>query len=77
MPTRRAFIGAVGIGLWAGAATAAEQRLLTKAEAHYQDQPKDIRRCATCLLFVSPDACKALIGKVSPDGWCDLYEFID
>lgn len=60
MLTRRALVGALGsgVGLSAGAALAAEPpRPLTKAEAHYQDQSKDIRRCATCTLFIAPTGC--------------------
>jgi len=52
-------------------------RKSSKQEAQYQDQPKDIRACATCTLFTAPDECKVVEGKVSPDGWCKLYDLAD
>ena len=58
-----------------GAASAPAR--LTKPMAHYQTTPNGIQSCATCSLFVAPSACKVLIGKVSADGWCSLYDMVD
>ena len=81
MPSRRGLIGGVAAcvaGLMAGhAALAATRRKVSKARAKYQDKPKDIQNCASCAQFVMPDKCKVVIGKVSPDGWCKLYEMVD
>ena len=70
---RRALI----LALVAMAAAPAKLRKSSKLEAQYQDQPKDIRSCATCTLFTAPDGCKVVEGKVSPDGWCKLYDLAD
>ena len=48
---------------------------MSKAEAEYQDSPKDIRMCATCSLFEPPRACK--VGDVSPYGWCKVFALAD
>ena len=48
---------------------------MSKAEAEYQDSPKDIRMCATCTLFEPPRACK--VGDVSPYGWCKVFALAD
>ena len=80
MPTRRGFVGKmVGItGLLAvGSPALSKPRPISKAKAGYQDQPKDIQNCASCAQFMAPDGCKVVIGKVSPDGWCRLYELVD
>mgnify|MGYP000476340242 CR=1 FL=1 len=61
----------------AALAAAPERRLLTKAEAHYQDTPKGILCCGTCVLFVRPNACKSVVGEVTEDGWCDVFELAD
>jgi hypothetical protein len=45
--------------------------------AKYQDHPKQIFSCATCSFFETPDKCKVVIGAVSPNGWCDLYNQVD
>ena len=52
-------------------------RKLTKAKAHYQDSPKDIRSCATCSFFQPPKGCIVMEGDVSKDGYCDLFTLID
>jgi hypothetical protein len=67
---------AVAASLALDAAAQAQQKM-TKQEAQYQDQPKDIQMCATCTLFVKPDACKVVEGDISPDGWCRLFDMVD
>ena len=82
-PARRgllkAILGAAAAGLGAaGPARAAKiRRKVSKARARYQDHPMDVRACASCTLFVPPDACKAVTGKVSPEGWCNLFDLAD
>jgi hypothetical protein len=45
-----------------------------KAQAKYQDTPKGNQNCAKCLHFVAADnSCKVVEGKVSPEGWCQLW----
>jgi hypothetical protein len=56
-------------------ARAAEK--MSKKEAEYQDDPKDIRMCATCSLFEPPRACKVVEGDISPNGWCKVFAFAD
>jgi hypothetical protein len=71
-----AALAAVGLDLPAtGWARAAEK--MSKKEADYQDDPKDIRMCATCSLFEPPRACKVVEGDISPDGWCKAFAFAD
>jgi hypothetical protein len=50
---------------------------MSKQEAEYQDNPKDIRMCATCTLFDPPRACKVVEGDVSPSGWCKAFALAD
>jgi hypothetical protein len=50
---------------------------MTKARAEYQGIPNGIYSCATCTLFVAPNACKVVEGEVSPDGWCKAYAMAD
>ncbi len=83
MATRRRFVsGLAAAGVLAAASARAAikpkpRRKVSQARAKYQDHPMDIRACATCTLFQAPDGCKAVLGKVSPDGWCDLFEIAD
>jgi hypothetical protein len=71
-----AALAAVGLDLPAtGRARAAEK--MSKKEADYQDDPKDIRMCATCSLFEPPRACKVVEGDISPDGWCKAFALAD
>jgi len=70
-------LGAIAVLARGARAQTASQTKATQAEADYQDTPKDIRMCATCQRFEPPDACKVVEGKVSPNGWCKLFELAD
>ena len=52
----------------------AQSGKVSKAQAKYQDKPKGKQQCAKCLHFVVADnSCKVVAGKVSPQGWCQLW----
>jgi hypothetical protein len=53
------------------------QAKMSKQEAEYQDNPKDIRMCATCTLYEPPKSCKVVEGDVSPSGWCKAFALAD
>lgn len=51
-----------------------------KTDFHYQDQPREGKRCADCAAYVAnttaanaPGACKIVEGPVNPNGWCMAY----
>jgi hypothetical protein len=46
---------------------------LPKTAVNYQDKPKGDRKCSECGLFVAPNACKNVVGDISPNGWCMLW----
>ena len=81
MADRRYVLSGVAAAVFSSAAHAAPRRArvpkVSKTRAQYQDHPMDIRSCATCAQFVAPGGCKVVIGKVSPDGWCALYDLAD
>ncbi len=64
-------------GLLVKRAGAQSKDKMTKARAEYQGTPNGIYSCATCTLFVAPNACKVVEGEVSPDGWCKAYAMAD
>ena len=45
----------------------------SKADAKYQDTPKDGQKCSQCVYFQAPSTCGVVEGKISPDGWCAMY----
>ena len=45
----------------------------SKEAMKYQDMPKDGQKCSDCVYFVAPDGCGVVDGKISPNGWCVLY----
>ena len=67
---------AAGLSLCVVSAARALEKM-SKQEAQYQDEPKDIRMCATCTLFEAPKSCKVVEGDVSPTGWCKAYALLD
>jgi hypothetical protein len=50
---------------------------MTRQQAEYQDKPNGIYSCSLCTLFIKPDACKVVEGKVSEDGWCKAFAMAD
>lgn len=62
-----ASVGATAI-MTTGAAAKTDQKT-----AQYQDQPKDGKMCGGCSQFTSPDGCKIVDGKISANGWCQLF----
>jgi hypothetical protein len=46
---------------------------MTQRAALYQDKPKEGAKCATCENFLPPSSCKTVAGKISPNGWCQMY----
>ena len=51
----------------------AEAAKLAQTAVRYQASPKDGKQCGGCNLFVAPDSCKSVDGKISPNGWCALW----
>ncbi|MDA8257107.1 MAG: high-potential iron-sulfur protein [Betaproteobacteria bacterium] len=76
-PKRRAVLRAAltaGCMLCLPAVGRARSGKVSKAQAKYQDTPKGNQNCAKCLHFVAADStCKVVEGKVSPQGWCQLW----
>jgi hypothetical protein len=64
-------LGAAAVGHGISAAAADDR--LSQTDAEYQPTPKDVQRCAGCLSFQPPDACKFVQGIIKPDGWCQLF----
>jgi hypothetical protein len=74
--TRRALLSASLAWSSAWAQTVLPKRM-SKRQAGYQDQPKDVRMCATCTLFKPPRSCAVVEGDISPNGWCTLFALAD
>jgi hypothetical protein len=53
--------------------TARAQAKVSKEQVQYQDTPKDGRQCDGCSFFEKPNACKAVEGEISPQGWCAIW----
>jgi hypothetical protein len=47
---------------------------LPQKSVGYQPTPKGDRECSNCKLFLPPDACQKVAGKISPHGYCLLYQ---
>lgn len=79
MPSRRLVLAGLGCaaGLQVCPRASAASRKLTREAAHYQSTPKGIQSCSICALFVAPDRCKSVTGKISAQGWCSLFDMVD
>jgi hypothetical protein len=56
---------------------ASAQQKMSKAEAEYQDRPKNGLACAACTLFRPPRSCQVVQGDISPSGWCKFFDLPD
>ena len=39
----------------------------------YQNKPKGSQKCSGCRFFQKPSGCQVVAGKISPNGWCDIW----
>jgi len=67
-------LGLLSLGARTRVAAQQAAERLSKAEALYQDAPKNEQQCSECTKFQPPKACSAVAGDISPRGWCKLYE---
>jgi hypothetical protein len=68
---------ALGVaGLLAGRSAGAQQQM-SRAEAEYQERPKNGLSCAACTLFRPPRSCQVVAGDISPSGWCKFFDLPD
>ena len=82
-PANRREVIKLGVALPLGALAAlpvlggprtARAQKMPKAQAQYQDQPKNGQKCATCQFFVKGEnACQVVDGEIAPNAWCALY----
>ena len=49
------------------------QAKMSKADAKYQDTPKDGQKCSDCVYFQKPNKCAVVEGDISPEGWTILF----
>lgn len=47
---------------------------LPQKSVGYRPTPNGDRQCSNCKLFVAPDECEKVDGKVSPQGYCVLWQ---
>jgi hypothetical protein len=47
---------------------------LVRQADNSRDKPNANERCSRCVMFREPDRCTAVIGEISPTGWCRLFE---
>lgn len=66
-------VALAGAALLPAGRSAAADSKLPKAEANYQDQPKNSQRCSACTHFIPPGQCRLVEGSISPNGWCRFF----
>ena len=71
---RGAAFAAAGV---AGAASAhsalAAKAKKSQADVAYENTPQGNERCEICAPFHPPDQCRTVVGPVSRQGWCKIY----
>lgn len=75
LPRRMVLQGALAAAIVGGAAAAARAQSKAKQSlVQYQENPKGGQQCDNCLLWEPPASCKVVEGKISPKGWCAVYQ---
>lgn len=46
----------------------------SKEDAHYQYHSKGTEQCSKCTMFVAPERCTAVEGRIVPNGWCKFFK---
>jgi hypothetical protein len=77
--TRRTLLrggaGAIGaFSLLAMGSRGAQAAKVSQSAVQYQWSPNGNQKCATCRMFVAPNACKQVEGAISPNGWCRIWK---
>ncbi len=73
--TRRGALYALaGAAVAADAGRALAKGKRSKADVEYQETPHGVERCEICAPFLPPDQCRTVVGPVSRQGWCKIYE---
>ncbi|MBV9687274.1 MAG: high-potential iron-sulfur protein [Alphaproteobacteria bacterium] len=62
-----------GVGLAGVVANQAAAQKLPQSAVAYQSSPNGDQTCANCGLFVPPDGCKTVEGRISPSAWCKIW----
>lgn len=71
----RGAAGAAAVAAFAASGSVASAKgKRSKADVEYQDTPHGIERCEICAPFLPPDQCRTVVGPVSRQGWCKIYE---
>ncbi len=65
---------AAGVAVAGNARRALARGKRSKADVEYQDFPHGVERCEICAPFLPPDQCRTVVGPVSRQGWCKIYE---
>jgi hypothetical protein len=61
--------------IWGAAAETPAK--ISQAEAQYQDIPRGGLSCIGCTFFRRPRSCQVVLGDISPNGWCRLFDLPD
>jgi hypothetical protein len=73
--TSRRFVLVAAVGLAHQAA--AQPAKVSHETAKYQDTPNGGMSCEACSFFRRPASCQVVVGTVSPNGWCQLFDMPD
>ena len=65
---------AAGVAVAASAGAASAKGKRSRADVEYQGTQHGIERCEICAPFLPPDQCRRVVGPVSRQGWCKVYE---
>jgi hypothetical protein len=66
-----ALIGAGAVCLLSTRSSAQQKQ--KQADVQYVDKAPGADKCSGCAMFQAPDACQGVEGKISPEGWCNIY----
>ena len=73
--SRRGLLRAAAAAATAGLDSAlAAKGKRSQADVAYRDTPNGHERCELCAPFLPPDQCRTVVGPVSRQGWCKIYE---
>lgn len=52
----------------------ASQAKLSKEQTKYTDHGSRQEHCSLCEHYVNPTTCDRVVGRITPQGWCNQFE---
>lgn len=47
---------------------------VSKESVSYTDSGSPTEHCSLCTHYLNPTTCSRVVGRIRPEGWCELFK---